>query len=165
MNLSKIATLFVALVTVITPLVVGSGCASTRPGEVKYSPLTGVLSSIEEVSLERARLTTLKTLHRLRFRPSETSVGDAFSVVIAGRMTAGHIKQEKDVLIRLNRVTPELTQINMHMAFTRDRRSLLTLLSEIQRDPPQPKRDAAASEQTTASASDATGSLVTQPSE
>jgi hypothetical protein len=95
-----------------------------------YSGLNGVMTAVEAADITRVQKATMAAMTTLGLRPMRRS-GDAFSVVIAGSIVVGAIPQDREVRVRLARLSASTTELTVRILFTRDEQKLVQILEAI----------------------------------
>jgi hypothetical protein len=110
-----------------------AGCSTPlKPGETNWDNLSGTFRAVEEADLQKVHRATLEVMRNMQLRPHERS-SDAFSARIVGQVAVGPVSQERDLVVKLKRLSEATTEISLQILFTRDRTRLEVVHAEIRK--------------------------------
>jgi hypothetical protein len=115
-------------------VVAAAGCAtaSLQPGETSYSMANGILTAVEAAGIRQVRSAAVKAMKELGLRPHERD-SDAFSALVVGSVTVGVVPQQRDLRVRMERLTESTTELRLRILFTRDKVKLEQVLETIRK--------------------------------
>jgi hypothetical protein len=111
-----------------------ASCASNAqnlaPGEVAYSPGSGVLAAVEKASYEESVRAAKKGMESLRLKPFVRKE-DGFETLVLGETTMGEIAQSHEVRVRVLREGESTTRLELRIVGRRDEDRLRAIYDSI----------------------------------
>jgi hypothetical protein len=113
-------------------LLSGAGCSSQEVGSQDFAAVSGYYTSIEGADFDKTRAATYQAMRKLGLKPMETK-RDAFTCTFLGTVIVGTISQEREITVRVKKLTDDKTEIRQHIVFTRSPEKMELILAEIRK--------------------------------